>query len=143
MKKLCIALMIGIGLNGFAQETAPKPNKEKKEQRTPEQRQQKRLSHLTKELNLDAKQQEQVGQIIAEKSGAMQDVKTQKATQKASGDKMTREEKEVFKTQLQAEKADADTKMKNVLSEDQYQKWLSIQEKNKERIINRKELKKE
>ena len=134
MKKLIIALVLGMGLTGFAQEAAPQPNRADMEKMTPEQRQQKHLAYLTKELALDAKQQEAVGKILAEKSAKAQDLKAQKNTRKATGEKMTTEERTAFKTQMQAEKADTEAKMKAVLSADQYQKWLDLREENKEKM---------
>jgi hypothetical protein len=138
MKKLIIALVLGMGLTGFAQETTTKPNRADMEKMTPEQRQQKHLAHLTKELNLDAKQQEAVGKILAEKSAKAQDAKTQREARKSSGDKMTPEERTAFKNTLQAEKADTEAKMKAILSADQYQKWMTMREENKEKMKERK-----
>ena len=124
MKKLIIALVFGMGLTGFAQEATPQPNRADMEKMTPEQRQQKHLANLTKELTLDAKQQEAVGKILAEKSAKAQELKAQKEARKASGEKMTTEERAAFKNTMQAEKADTEAKMKAILSADQYQKWL-------------------
>jgi protein CpxP len=138
MKKLIIALVFGIGLTGFAQEATPKNTRADIEKMTPEQRQEKHLAHLTKELNLDAKQKEAVGKILAEKSAKAQDVKSQKEARKASGNKMTTEEKAAFKTKQQAEKADTEAKMKTILSADQYQKWMSMREENKEKMKERR-----
>ncbi|PVX45119.1 hypothetical protein C8C85_0892 [Flavobacterium sp. 103] len=138
MKNLIIALAFGIGLTGFAQEATPKPNRADMEKMTPEQRQQKHLAYLTKELALDAKQQEAVGKILAEKSAKAQDLKIQKDTRKASGDKMTTEERTAFKNTMQAEKTDTEAKMKAVLSADQYQKWLDLREENKAKMKERR-----
>jgi len=104
------------------------------EKMTPEQRQKKHLDYLTKELALDAKQQEAVGKILTEKSAKAQDLKAQRDTRKDSGDKMTPEERSAFKNKMQAEKADTEAKMKGILSADQYQKWLTIREENKEKM---------
>ena len=134
MKSLIIALVFGIGMSGFAQVSTPQPGGNKMEKMTPEQRQQKHLDRLTKELTLDAKQQVAVGKILTEKSAKAQDMKAQKDTRKASGDKMTTEERTAFKNAMQAEKADTEAKMKAVLSADQYQKWLDIREENKEKM---------
>lgn len=128
MKKLIIALALTLGLNGFAQETTPPQKRANMEKMTPEQRQQKHLTHLTKELNLDAKQQESVGKILAEKSAKAHEFKTKTD---AKGDKMTPEERTAFKNKMQAEKADTEAKMKAILSADQYQKWLTIREENR------------
>lgn len=138
MKKLFIALMLGIGLNGFAQESSAKPRRAEVEKMTPEQRQEKHLTHLTKKLNLNAKQKEAVGEILEEKSAKAQDLKAQKEDRKASGDKMTAEERTASKTKMQAEKADTEAKMKAVLSADQYQKWISMRDENKEKIKERR-----
>jgi protein CpxP len=143
MKKLIIALVLGMGLTGFAQETTPKPNRADMEKMTPEQRQEKHLAHLTKELNLDAKQKEAVGKILAEKSTKAQDLKAQKKDRKASGNKMTAEEKTAFKTKMQTEKADTEAKMKAILSADQYQKWIALKEENKEKMKQRRAEKKD
>jgi protein CpxP len=143
MKKLIIALVFGMGLTGFAQEATPKPNRADMEKMTPEQRQEKHLTHLTKELNLDAKQKEAVGKILAEKSAKAQDVKAQKETRKTSGEKMTSEERAAFKTKLESEKADTEAKMKAILSTDQYQKWIALKEENKEKMKQRRAEKKD
>jgi protein CpxP len=143
MKKLIIALVFGIGLTGFSQEATPKPNRADMEKMTPEQRQEKHLVHLTKELNLDAKQQEAVGKILAEKSAKAQDLKAQKENRKASGEKMTTEERTAFKNKMQAEKADTEAKMKAILSADQYQKWIDMREENKEKMKERRAEKRE
>jgi hypothetical protein len=134
MKKLIIALVFGMGLTGFAQETTTTPHKADMEKMTPEQRQQKHLQKLTKELTLDTKQQEAVGKILAEKSAKAQAAKAQKDARKVSGDKMTTEERAAFKTTMQAEKADTEAKMKAVLTADQYQKWLDMREENKDKM---------
>jgi hypothetical protein len=122
MKKLIIVLVLGLGLTGFAQET------------TPQQRQQKYLAHLTKELTLDAKQQEAVGKILAEKSAKAHDLKAKGNAKKATGEKLTAEEETALKNKLLAEKADTEAKMKAVLSADQFKKWLTIRDQNKEKI---------
>ncbi|WP_264565299.1 hypothetical protein [Flavobacterium sp. N3904] len=138
MKNLIIALVLVMGISGFAQEATPKPNRANIEKMTPEQRQQKHLAYLTKELGLDVKQQEAVGKILAEKSAKAQDLKAQKDTRKASGDRMTTEERTAFKNTMQAEKADTEAKMKSVLSADQYQKWIDLRAENKEKMKERR-----
>jgi len=129
MKRLIIALVFGMGLTGIAQESTT-PTKADIEKMIPEQRQQKHIQKLTKELTLDAKQQEAVSKILADKSVKAQNWKAQKS----SGEKMTTEEKTAFKNTMLAAKADADVKMKAILSADQYQKWNVIQAEKKEKM---------
>lgn len=121
MKTLITALTLCICLTAFAQ------------QPTPEQRQAKHLAHLTKELKLDAKQQEAVGKILAEKSNKMKDVKA-KNEARSSTDKITPEEKAAMKANLKAEKLDTENKMKAILTPDQYKKWQAMRAENKEKI---------
>jgi hypothetical protein len=137
MKKLIIALALGLGLTGFAQETTPPQQKTSMEKLTPEQRQQKQLAHLTKQLALDAKQQEAVGKILADKSAKAQELKAQKQEKKSKGEKMTPEEKVAFKNKMQAEKTDTETRMKAILTADQYKKWVAIREENQEKMRQR------
>ncbi|PZX92239.1 hypothetical protein DOS84_17045 [Flavobacterium aquariorum] len=139
MKILIIALVFGMGLTGFAQETTTKQNRAGMEKMTPEQRQQKHLAYLTKELTLDAKQQEAVGKILAEKGTKVQDLKVQKDTRKASESKMTSEERATLKNKMEAEKTDTEAKMKAILSADQYQKWITLREENKEKMRGKSE----
>lgn len=134
MKTLIIALLFGISISGFAQVRTPQPGDSKMEKMTPEQRQQKHLQKLTKELTLDARQQEAVGKILAEKSAKIQDLKAKKNARKATGEKMTAEEKTALKNTMQTEKADTEAKMKAVLTTEQYQKWLTLREEHKEKM---------
>lgn len=134
MRTLIIALVFGIGVSGFAQVSTPQPGDSNREKLTPEQRQEKQLARLTKELTLDAKQQEAVGKILAEKSAKAQEAKVQRQASKSSGQKMTAEERTAFKNTMQAEKADTEARMKAILSADQYKKWLTIREENKEKM---------
>lgn len=71
MKKLIIAALLVIGVSSFAQgqnQTEKKSNKNQRERLSPEQRSQAQLDKMTTELNLDAKQQEQIKPIIAEQT---------------------------------------------------------------------------
>jgi protein CpxP len=134
MKTLIIALVFGIGVSGFAQESTTAPNNSNIRKMTPEQRQEKQLTRLTKELTLDAKQQEAVEKILAEKSAKAQEAKVQREARKSSGQKMTTVERQAFKTKMLAEKTDTEIRMKAILSEDQYKKWLETREENKEKM---------
>jgi protein CpxP len=134
MKKLIIVLVFGIGISGFAQETTLQDKKSNKEKMTLEQRQEKQLQKLTTELQLNENQQKEVAKILSEKSTKAEGIKEQKGTRKANGEKMTEEERAAFKTAMQAEKEDTEAKMKSILTEDQYKKWLTLREENKEKM---------
>jgi protein CpxP len=139
MKKLIIALVLGIGLTGFAQENTTKPRRAKLEQMTPEQRHQQHLKHLTKELNLDANQQKQVSEIITEKKANAEKMKAEKANLA----NMAKEQKVAMRKTFKAEREDTDTKMKGVLSADQFTKWKALQEKNEAKVKEERKAKEE
>jgi len=131
MKKLIIALVLVIGLSGFAQEST----KEEMEKMTPEQRHQKHMEHLTKELNLDAKQQKEVSQIMSEKSMKIQAINSEYDSKKG---KMSDQDKMECKSKKEAEHKVVDTKMKAVLTADQYQKWIMMKEEKKKEMMDKK-----
>ena len=125
MKKLIIATMLFVGIASFAQE--------KKERLTPEQRNEKQLQKLTTELNLDASQQAQVKQLLADRSAKAEKLRDARQEQKESGTKPTAAEREAFKKEMMAERDANDAKMKSILNADQYTKWKTIQEENKDK----------
>ncbi|GAA6766103.1 hypothetical protein AAFH68_20430 [Flavobacterium sp. CGRL1] len=133
MKKLFIAAMLFVGIAGFAQDTDQKPEREQRERMTPEQRNEKQLQKLTSELSLDADQQAQVKQLLAERSAKAEKLRAERKDKKDSGTKPTAAEREALKNELKAEKDANDAKMKTILTADQYTKWHTLQEKNKDK----------
>lgn len=128
MKKLFIAVLLFVGIVSFAQDINQKPTRDQREKLTPEQRNEKYLQKLTSDLTLDKKQQEQVKQLIAEKSAKAEKFRQ---SRKDSKTPPTAEEKATFKKQMDAEKADNDAKMKSILNADQYTKWTALKKEHK------------
>ncbi|RKR09169.1 hypothetical protein C8C83_0785 [Flavobacterium sp. 90] len=144
MKKLFIAALLFIGVASFAQEADQKPPREQRERLTPEQRSDKQLKKLTSELNLDANQQAQVKQLLADRNAKAEKFKETRKAKKDSDVKPTAAEKEAFKKEVIAERDANDAKMKSILNADQYTKWKAIQEENKDKAREKmKEYKKE
>ena len=79
---------------------------------------------MTKELKLDATQQEQVSKILADKSVKMRDLKDQM---------------EALRQKMMEEKKDYNAQMKATLTADQYTKWLEMKEENKEMMMEHHE----
>jgi periplasmic protein CpxP/Spy len=138
MKKIIIALVLGMGMSCFAQEATPKSNRGDMQNMTPEQRVEKQLATMTKDLNLDAKQQEAVGTLLKEKSVKAQEVRSKREAQKSSGQKMTDEQRNAFRTAMQIERADTETKLKTILTADQYKKWSATRAENEDRMRQRR-----
>ena len=147
MKKLFIAALLFVGVASFAQDADQDPtqgHKEHKERMTPEQRNEKQLKKLTSELSLDANQQTQVKQLLADRSAKAEKFREARQAKKDSDVKPTAAEKEAFKKEMMAEKEANDAKMKSILNADQYTKWKAIQEENKDKAREKmKEYKKE
>lgn len=128
MKKLFIAVLLFVGIVSFAQDVNQKPTRDQREKLTPEQRNEKHLQKLTSDLNLDTKQQEQVKQLIAERSAKAEKFRTDRKNSKT---KPTDAEREAFKKQMKADKEANDAKMKAILNADQYTKWTALKKEHK------------
>ena len=136
MKKLFIAALLFVGVASFAQDTdsnTTQDHKDHKERMTPEQRNEKQLKKLTTELSLDANQQAQVKQLLADRSAKAEKFRETRQAKKDSNVKPTTAEREAFKKEMMAEKDANDAKMKAILNADQYTKWKAIQEENKDK----------
>lgn len=130
MKKVFILAVLALGLNSFAQDRKERPSRGEMEQMTPEQRNQLQLKKMTLDLDLNAKQQEQIGKLIAEQTAKRE---AMKAERKA---KMEEAKANLFemKNKMLDEQIEMKNKMKSILSADQFTKWETIKEKNRERM---------
>ena len=138
MKKLIIALVLGIGMNCFAQEATQKSNRGDMQNMTPEQRVEKQLATMTKDLSLDTKQQEAVGTLLKEKSVKAQEVRAKREAMRSSGQKMTDEQRNEFRTAMQSERNDTEAKLKIILTPDQFKKWSATRAENEEKMRQRR-----
>jgi protein CpxP len=142
MKKLFIAALLFAGIASFAQDgdngnMDQRPAREQRERLTPEQRNERQLKKLTTDLALDAKQQEHVKQLIAERGAKAEKLREARKEQRGKGAKLTTEQREVFQKEMTAEADANDAKMKSILNADQYTKWKKIQEENKDKAKDR------
>lgn len=132
MKKLIIAAVLMIGMTSFAQEKPVREGFQKMEKLTPEQRNEKHLKKLTSELNLNEKQQKEVGAILAEQS-AKREVKLEERK------KLTDAQRQERKAEMQA----SDAKIKAVLTPEQTTKWEELKAKKKEEFKDKRKKSKE
>jgi len=112
MKKLIIAALLVVGASSFAQNNNDRPQRG---DFSPE----KRVERLTTQLNLDAKQQEQVKQLYAEQA---------KNRQAQTG--FSRE-------QMMEERKKTEEKLKTILTPEQLKKWEANQAEMRKRMGNR------
>ena len=135
MKKLIIASLLLIGFSSFAQDQnqpEKKPNNGQKEKMSPEQRSQAQLDKMTTELNLDAKQQEQIKPIIAEQTAKREAMRAERMA--GNSKELTSQEREALKQKRMEEKAIMDNKLKSILSPEQFQKLKAIELANMEKM---------
>lgn len=138
--KLIIAVLLVVGFSSFAQETQPEKKSNKGQQRekmSPEQRNQALLDRMTTELKLDANQKEQIKPIIAEQTAKLQAMRDQRMANNAK--ELSGEEREALKQKRQEEKAATDSKLKAILTPEQFKKMKANEAANREKMREAKE----
>lgn len=138
--KLIIAALLVIGISSFAQEqTQPekKGSKVQREKMSPEQRNQALLDRMTTELKLDANQQEQIKPIIAEQSAKLQAMRDQRMANNAK--ELTSEERKALMQKRQVEKTATETKLKAILTPEQFKKMKDNEAANREKMREARE----
>jgi len=130
MKKVFIVALLAFSLSSVAQDRKERPSRGEMEQMTPEQRSQLLVKKMTLELDLNAKQQDQVAKIIAEQSAKREAMRAERKAKMEEG-KINRFE---MANKLLDEQIAMKDKMKSILSADQFAKWETLKEKTKERM---------
>lgn len=139
MKKLIIIALLAVGFSSFAQDQSQPGQKWNRENRSPEQRAQAQLKRMTSELNLDAKQQEQMKSIIAEQISKREAMMAERMANKDNQKKMTAEEREAFKKSRTEEKVAMENKIKAILTPDQFKKMKDNEAANMEKMRQARE----
>jgi Spy/CpxP family protein refolding chaperone len=128
MKRFIIVALLIVGLSSFAQEKKvieKRGDSAPMEKFTPEQRNQLALKKMTLDLDLNAKQQEQMKQIIAEQSAKREAMKASRTENKQ---KPTTDEVFAMKNKRLDEQIAMKNKMKTILSPEQFEKWNALKE---------------
>jgi protein CpxP len=129
MKKLVVAALLVVGMTSFAQEKMEDP----KSQLTPEQKVNLQIRKLTKELNLNENQIQEI-RIVALKEIELREAR--KAEMEASK-KLSKEEMKARKAKFEEERTLAEARMKKILTPEQFTKWIEIRKARKEKMENR------
>ncbi|KDN54890.1 Spy/CpxP family protein refolding chaperone [Flavobacterium seoulense] len=111
MKKLIIAALLVVSVSTFAQNG----NRPQRGNFSPEQR----VERMSKELNLDAAQQDQLKQLYAEQA------------------KNRENQKGFSREQMQEERKKTDDKLKAILTPEQLKKWEANQAQMRQRMQQR------
>ena len=137
MKKLIIVALLVVGITAFAQnrkEMENRPDRSKMEKFSPEQRTQLMIKKLTLELDLNAKQQEQVKQIMAEQGLKREAMRAERKTKREELQKRNADEQFAMKNKMLDEQIAMKNKLKEILTPEQMTKWENMKEKRKERM---------
>ena len=138
MKNVILIALLVIGMTTSAQEKKAEKMRAKMENMTPEQRDEIHLKKLTKDLNLDAKQQEQLSNLLAEQRSKREAMKEERKLLKEKGTKPTPEERESFRKEMEENKSQTENKMKEILTPEQFSKWQSVKNERKEKLEKKK-----
>ena len=143
MKKVIMAALLVVSLSSVAQQRRERPNRDQMnrdqmEKLTPEQRQEKHLNKLTTDLNLNAKQQEEVKKLLAEQSAKAAEFKAKREAKKDEQLLASAKERKEMAQKMKAEKEATDAKMKSILTPEQYTKWENDREIRKEKMLEKR-----
>ncbi|WP_338408769.1 hypothetical protein [uncultured Flavobacterium sp.] len=133
MKKLIIAVLLVISVSVFAQKNEVKKGKSgngNKEMRSPEGRAEARLKSMTADLNLDANQQAQMKQVIAEQTAKREAKKAERMAGQEKA-KPSKEEHKAMKAKRNEDIAIMDARVKAILDPSQFEKYKANEEANK------------
>lgn len=101
---------------------------------TPEKQTEMHLKKMTSDLDLTPEQQEKIKPILLEKAQKREEKKAEFSKRKASGEKLSREEKSEIKDTMKSEKEIMKDKLKNILTSEQMEKWENNRMEKKEKI---------
>lgn len=138
MKKLFVVALLVVSLTTFAQE---KEKKGDRKNMSPEERTEMRVEKMTKELDLNETQQKQVKELLASQKENREEFIEKRKEIKETAEKATKEQRAEMKAKMEENKEAIKSKMKTILTDEQYKKWESNMEEKKEKMTERKERK--
>jgi len=137
MKKLILALALVVGLTTLAQEKRGPIGAGDK--LTPEQRTEKHLEKMTKDLSLNETQKNQIKELLVKGADERKAHQEERKERKANGVKPTVEEREAFKAKMEEKRDFMNAEMKKILTPEQFVKWEEKKEDRKEKVAKKME----
>lgn len=136
MRKLILTLLLVASASMFAQERAEaRPNNSRIQEYTPEQRIELQTKRMTTDLGLNEKQAKQIQALLLDENKMKEAQRADMKAKRASGVKLTPEEREAFRAKMQDAKKNMDEKMKSILTPEQFAKWQEKRELRRSEII--------
>ncbi|MBP6758808.1 MAG: hypothetical protein KA133_06110 [Flavobacterium sp.] len=130
MKKLILMTFLMVGMTVLAQERNKRPQRDKMEQFTPEQRNQLMLKKLTLELDLNDSQQKDINGIIVDMNSKKEAHKAEMVAMKEKGVKPTSDERFAMKNKMLDEQIAMKKRLEKILNPKQFEKWNELKEKH-------------
>lgn len=135
MRKLIVATLLAISALTFAQEKMENEmNTSRKGHWQNGERDEIRLNKLTSELNLNAKQQEQIKNVMAEQKAKREAFMKEKMANKETSKEPIKEEQKARSEKMKQAKASMDEKLKTILSPEQFAKWNTVKDEAKAKM---------
>lgn len=134
MKKVFLAILLVVGITTIAQERKMKDN-----DLTPEERVELQVKKMTLDLDLSAKQQNEIKTILLENAKLRETKIAEMKKRKESGEKLTKEERLKMENERLDNQIEMKQKMKTILTEEQMKKWEEKQERREEKMKSRRE----
>jgi protein CpxP len=129
MKKILVTALLTLTLSGIAQEKRNGKGSERTEF-TAEQRNELQVKKLTLELDLNAKQQKEVAEIIANHQTKREALRSEMKNKRAENKKTTADDKFVLKSKVLEERIALKSELKKVLTAEQLEKWEKMPKNN-------------
>lgn len=134
MKRVFLAILLVVGITTIAQERKMKDN-----DLTPEERVELQVKKMTLDLDLSAKQQNEIKTILLENAKLRETKIAEMKKRKESGEKLTKEERLKMENERLDNQIEMKQKMKTILTEEQMKKWEEKQERREEKMKSRRE----
>ena len=129
MKKLIVAALLSLTISGMAQDKKKSMNAERPEF-TAQQQNELQVKKLTLELDLTAKQQKEISEIVSKQQVKREAMRTEMKNKRAENKKLTSDEKFVLKRNMLDEKIAQKEQMKKILTPEQLEKWEKMSKSN-------------
>ncbi len=136
MKKMIAMAILMSGMMSFAQEKpqAPRDEKVKREQFTPEQRSELKLKELTLKLDLSASQQKEMAKLLADTEAKKEAARAEMKKAKESGKKPTADERFQKRSKMLDEQIAMKDRIKKILNPEQMEKWEKMKDEKKQHV---------
>ncbi|WP_405413003.1 hypothetical protein [Maribacter sp. Asnod1-A12] len=134
MKKLIMAILVMAGISATAQDHNMKGKRDSMKDFTPEQVATLQTKKMTLALDLDESQQSKIKTILTEDAAARKAKMEERKSNKEDGKKvLSADEKYAMQNERLDHQIARKEQMKSILNTDQYEKWVKMDHKNKNR----------